>query len=315
MDNKIVNLPPLRHSVIMIACLALWLAVTACFIPIRVEHWLLALLVAALFFFNGTTRRFVIALVPFALFGIFYDWMNICHNYEVNSNVDIQGLYNAEKYFFGINTTQGILTPNEFFAIHHCHVADFFAGVFYLCWVPIPILFGIWLYLNGQCAIYLHFAIVFLLVNLIGFCCYYIHPAAPPWYVANYGFDFIPGAHGEVAGLGRFDQMIGWHVFHGLYARSSNVYAALPSLHSAYTFLAFFYSMRARCGNWMRIILAVITIGIWVTAIYSSHHYIIDVLSGIACAFVGILLFEYVLMKTTHFSRFIYHYTNYISQR
>ena len=67
--------------------------------------------------------------------------------------------------------------------------------------MPVPIAFGLWLYAVGQRREYLHFAIVFLLVNLLGFAGYYIHPAAPPWYVAQYGFEPIMDTGGNVAGL------------------------------------------------------------------------------------------------------------------
>lgn len=110
-------------------------------------------------------------------------------------------------------TAQGVLTPNEFFHIHHCAVMDFMAGIFYLCWVPVPILFGLGLYFSRQRKIYLRLALVFLFVNLIGFVGYYIHPAAPPWYVMNYGFEPILNTPGDVAGLGRFDAMTGLTIF------------------------------------------------------------------------------------------------------
>ena len=154
---------------------------------------------------------------------------------------------------------------------------------------------------------------MFLFVNLLGFTFYYIHPAAPPWYVASHGFDFIEGTPGEVAGLGRFDAMTGLGIFDGLYARNSNVFAALPSLHSAYMLIAFIYSLRAKCPAWMRVTCAVICFGIWFTAVYSSHHYIIDVLAGISVTLIGFVLFEYVIMKIPAFSRFIDRYADYIS--
>lgn len=222
--------PTRRESVLMAACLIVWLAVTAAFVGFRTEHVYLALLLAALFFASDVTRRLVVALIPFAIFGISYDWMNIVPNYEVNP-VDIRGLYESERSLFGIATADGLLTPNEFFALHHSAIADALAGFFYLCWVPVPIAFGLWLYYDGQRRQYLHFALVFLLVNLLGFTYYYIHPAAPPWYVASHGFEMIEGTPGEVAGLGRFDEMTGLGIFHALYARNANVFAALPSLH------------------------------------------------------------------------------------
>lgn len=306
------SLPNRRESVCMIVALAIWLSVTICCIGWRPEHGFLALLIAALFFSTKATRKFVVALLPFALFGISYDWMNLVPNYTVNT-VDIAGLYNTEKSLFGIATPQGLLTPNEFFTAVNWGWMDFMAGVFYLCWVPVPILFGIWLYFNKQRSIYLHFALVFLFVNLIGFAGYYIHPAAPPWYVMKHGFDFVAGTPGDVAGLGRFDEMTGWHVFNGLYGRNANVFAAVPSLHSAYMVVAFWYSLRAKVSNWIRILFAIIAIGIWFTAVYTAHHYLIDVILGATTAVAGIALFEYLLMRIPAFARWMDRYTSYIS--
>ena len=59
-------------------------------------------------------------------------------------------------------------------------------------------------------------------------------------------------------------------------------------------------------------VLAIVSAGIWWTAVYSSHHYIIDVLCGIACALAGFALFEFVLMKIGPFARFVEKYTRYI---
>lgn len=67
------------------------------------------------------------------------------------------------------------------------------------------------------------FALVFLFVNLIGFAGYYIHPAAPPWYAINYGFEPILNTPGNVAGLGRFDAFFGVTIFDSIYGRNANV--------------------------------------------------------------------------------------------
>lgn len=304
-----------KEAIACLMALAIWLAVTILFIGFRPEHIFLALLIATLFFISRPTRKLVVALVPFILFGISYDWMNLCPNYMVNP-VDTSGLYNAEKSLFGITVADGaVLTPNEYFAIHTNTVADILSGIFYLCWVPVPIIYGLWLYFKGMDKAYLHFSIVFLLVNLIGFTVYYIHPAAPPWYVALHGFEAVPGTPGNVAGMAHFDEITGLGIFDALYARNSNVFAALPSLHSAYTLIAFIYAMRTPSGTAWRVALGVITLGIWSAAVYTSHHYIIDVLSGIACAFAGFLLFEYVLMRIPAIWRFISRYARYIAQR
>lgn len=310
-----MTLPTRRETVAVVTSLAVWLAVTALCVGFRPEHLWLALLLGGLFFASTTSRKIVVALLPFIIFGISYDWMNIVHNYEVNP-VDIEGIYNTEKSLFGITAADGsLLTPNEFLALHTSPLMDFLGGFFYLCWVPVPILFGLYLYFGGQVNIYLRFALVFLLVNFIGFAGYYIHPAAPPWYVALHGFEFNLNTPGEVAGLGAFDDMTGLGIFHGLYGRNANVFAAVPSLHSAYTFVAFIYSLRSRSPLALKLFLGVVTLGIWFTAVYTSHHYIIDVSLGILCSLLGYALMEYGLMKAQTFRRFIDRYAAYVTPR
>ena len=107
-----------------------------------------------------------------------------------------------------------------------------------------------------------------------------------------------------------------WPLFASLGCIGSAVvmmFAAFPSLHSAYTLVAFIYAMRSGSSSAWKVVLAVVTLGIWFTAVYTSHHYIIDVLAGIGTALAGFLLFEYVLMKIPPFAAWIARYARYIS--
>lgn len=308
---KLNFLPPARETLSVLVVSALFLLLTGVFVGIRPEHFLMVGLFLLLFFAGKTTRKLAVALLPFVIFGVSYDWMRVWPNYEVNP-IDVRGLYEAEKSLFGIHIDGQTLIPCEYFALHHCSVADFMAGIFYLCWVPVPIAFGLWLYLKGKRDLYLRFSMVFLLVNLIGFAGYYIHPAAPPWYVMNYGFDPILSTPGNVAGLGRFDELLGITVFEGIYGRNANVFAAVPSLHAAYMVVALAYAIMGRCRRWLIAVFAFIMVGIWWTAVYSGHHYLIDVSLGIGCALLGILVFEQGLMRWGAFRRFFGKYTGYI---
>ncbi len=238
--------------------------------------------------------------------------MRVYPNYMVNP-IDVEYLYNLEKQLFGLNISGEILIPCEYFARHYSSVMDFFAGIFYLTWVPVPILFGVYLYFKKQRAIYLQFALVFLFVNLIGFTGYYIHPAAPPWYAMEYGFEPILNTPGNTAGLGRFDALLGGvSVFDSIYGRNANVFAAVPSLHSAYMVVALFYAIKNKSNLFIIITLTILMLGIWFTAVYSYHHYIIDVLLGVFCALLGIGLFELILMKLGWFRSFFNKYYDYI---
>ncbi|MDO4162960.1 MAG: phosphatase PAP2 family protein [Bacteroides sp.] len=305
--------PSAKESGLVLVLIALFLVLTGLCIGLRPEHFLMGGLFLVLFFAGQATRKLAVALLPFMLFGISYDWMRVFPNYEVNP-IDVKGLYEAEKSLFGLTVDGVRLIPCEYFALHHCTVADFMAGVFYLCWVPVPIAFGIWLYLRGHRQVYLRFAMVFLFVNLIGFAGYYIHPAAPPWYAMNYGFEPVLNTPGNVAGLGRFDELMGWSVFHGIYGRNANVFAAVPSLHAAYMVVALAYAIIDRSRKWLIAVFAFIMVGIWWTAVYSGHHYLIDVSLGILCALLGIGIFEKGLMKWGAFHRFFDRYSRYIDK-
>jgi hypothetical protein len=107
--------------------------------------------------------------------------------------------------------------------------------------------------------------------------------------------------------------MTGLGIFDSLYSRNSNVFAAVPSLHSAYMVIAFYYSLKAKYPNFLRVIFGIIMFGIWFTAVYSAHHYIIDAILGASCSVLGIFIFEKMLMKWGAFHRFIQKYTAYIS--
>ncbi len=253
------------------------------------------------------TRKFALALTPWLVFACSYDGMRLLPNYEVNP-IDTRSIYEAEKSLFGIGTAAGTLIPGEWFNLHNCAFADFMAGFFYLCWVPVPLGFAIYLYLKGKREMYLRFSLAFLFVNLVGFVGYYIHPAAPPWYVIEHGFTPVLNTPGSVAGLGRFDSLVGAPVFHSIYCNNSNVFAAVPSLHAAYMLVATIYAVISRQNKLCIGIFAFICMGIWWTAVYSTHHYIIDVLLGILTTIVALLILERLLLRAEWAKRFMARY-------
>ena len=71
----------------------------------------------------------------------------------------------------------------------------------------------------------------------------------------------------------------------------------MPSLHSAYPLLVLYTGIKARSGT-INVFFLIVMVGIWFAAVYTSHHYILDVLAGILCAVAGIVLFEW-LRKTS----------------
>ena len=288
----------LRQVFIMSAVSTGYLLLSWLLIGFKPEQVYLVLGFNVLYFSSLSTRRFITGFSIFIIFWIIFDYMKAFPNYLYNS-VHIETLYQAEKKAFGIHVAGNILTPNEYWLQHRSTFLDIISGVFYLCWVPVPLAFAVYLFYKKR-TVFLQFSLSFLVVNLVGFVIYYAYPAAPPWYVQQHGFGFIPGTPGNTAGLENFDRFFHSGIFQSLYSKSSNVFAAVPSLHAAYMLVVLFYGMKYRMG-WVNILFAAIMAGIWFSAIYSSHHYVLDVLAGIACAIFGIALFQWLLLK----SRFI----------
>lgn len=237
-------------------------------------------------------------MLPFGLFGLTYSLMNLCPNYEVNP-IHTESTYRLEQRLFGVTDTDGqLLIPSEYCQRHHVAVLDLLSGAFYLLWVPLPIAFAVYLFLKGNTRKALRFSSCFLFVNLVGFIGYYVYPAAPPWYVMQYGFEPDVTTPGNVAGFVHFDRMLHVNIFHFLYARNANVFAAIPSLHVAYNVVALAYALqRPRVSRGWIILLSVVSVGICFSAVYSSHHYIIDAILGLLTAAVGITLFETIVRR------------------
>lgn len=255
-----------------------------------IEHYVIIAFYNVMLWINAETRKFMLAFTIFVIFAILYDLMKLYPNYLVNS-VDISGLYFFEKSHFGIKEAGEIITPNEYFNRHHSITSDIISAIFYLNWIPVPLAFAVYLYFKRK-QVYYDFAYTFFIVNLIGFAGYYIHPAAPPWYIELHGFSFHPGVMGNTAGFARFDQLIHLPVFHAIYAKNSNVFAAIPSLHCAYPVVVLYYGLRAKLGK-VNLLLVLFMAGIWFAAVYSGHHYVTDVILGVWCAVIGIALYQW----------------------
>ncbi len=277
----------------------------------KTDQLFLVALFNLLYFASSTSRKFILGFSIFIVYWIIFDYMKAFPNYRFNQ-VHIADLHAGEKSFFGINTTGGTITPNEFWIIHQNSFLDIICGIFYLCWIPVPLAFAAYLFFTNK-NLFLQFSLTFVLVNLIGFVVYYTYPAAPPWYIQQHGNQFIPGTPGNTAGLIRFDNFFGASIFKSLYAKGSNVFAAMPSLHSSYPLIVFYYGLKKRVGVMASILFATVMVGIWFAAVYTSHHYVLDVLAGIICAILGIILFQRVLMRRKAFTNLLNKYHQLIS--
>jgi hypothetical protein len=284
----------LRQAIIVLLISLIYLILSWWLVGYKSDQLVLVFVFNLLYFLNPGTRKFITGFSIFIVYWIIFDYMKAFPNYNY-STVHIADLYNCEKRLFGINFNGKLLTPNEYWRVKGNTFLDISAGIFYLCWIPVPLAFAVFLFFKNKKQ-FLYFSLTFVLVNFLGFIIYYLYPAAPPWYVQYHGFEFHAATRSNTAGLVKFDNYFHAGIFKSIYSKGSNVFAAMPSLHSSYPVVVLYYGLKNRLGL-VNIFFTVVMFGIWCTAIYASHHYILDVLAGIICAFAGIGLFNLLISQ------------------
>jgi hypothetical protein len=294
-----------RSVIIVLAITLFYLLLSAWLVGFKTDQLFLAGIFNAAFFLSPISRKFILGFSIFIVYWIIFDYMKAFPNYNY-STVHIADLYNLEKHLFGIHFNGKLLTPNEYWRINGKTWMDVGAGIFYLCWIPVPLAFAGFLFFKNRRQ-FLCFSLTFVLVNFIGFAVYYLYPAAPPWYVQYHGFIFHAKTPGNTAGLVKFDNYFHAGIFKSIYAKGSNVFAAMPSLHSSYPVIVLYYSIKNRF-KWANLFFVVVMLGIWFTAVYASHHYILDVLAGILSAITGIIIFNVLVTRVNFFRVFIEKY-------
>jgi hypothetical protein len=251
---------------------------------VRVEQLLVCAPLALAFLGEGP-RRFLHGVLPLLLFGMVYDLTHITEPLVRYLNIHVAEPYWFDWTFFGIRTAAGVVTPNEYFAVHHWPAVDFVTGLAYIIFVYWALGFGAYLSAfrkdEASRRLLARFGWTFLLMNIAGFATYYIYPAAPPWYVADYGLGPANlAARSSAAGAARWDALTGIHYFAGFYGRSADVFGAIPSLHVAYPLLTFLHG-RELGKRWLDAASFGLFAVVCFAAVYLNHHYVLDVLLGI----------------------------------
>jgi hypothetical protein len=250
-----------------------------------------------LYFSTETSRKVVLAFGFILVYWFIFDSIRLIPNYEINPPLHISEPYLIEKAWFGISTPEGILTPNEYLDKNSTNTfLDIYTALIYLAWIPVPLIFSFYLFFSKQREKMVNYLFVFLLVSQIGLIIQFIYPAAPPWYVDKYGFIENLNIYGDPGRLIEFDKYFGTHLFEGMYKLNANVFAAIPSLHCAFPIVLVFFSLKYKFQKWL-IFGLLLMFSTWFAAVYTYHHYIIDVISGVGAALITIGIYQ-LLMKT-----------------
>jgi len=259
---------------------------------LNVYFYILFLLLA---FGTLKSRKVFVVFSPFFTYLLFYSSLKVLHNYNI-FKIRIQELYDLEKYIFGFKYNGQIITPNEYFLDHINVFADLFAGASYFTWVPFPVLFVLFFIYKKRPEIGFQYWIAFLIANLLGFIGYIVYPAAPPWYFMEHGNQLIVDLKGSAAGLERFDDLLGISLYKGMYSEGTNTFGAMPSMHSAFPMMLTYFSMKFG-RKWLTAIAFISMIGIWFGAVYTAHHYILDIILGIICGIIALIATESLINR------------------
>ncbi len=261
-------------------------------VGLETKNWIFLVAIFICLFVIPSLRASIAALSPLFVFLILYDSLRILPYYNT-FEIHNKDLFLIEQSWFSFNGS----TLSEYFLTHHHSFLDFLGGISYLTWFPFPAGFALFLLYKKRYTLTFRFLAGFLVTNLIGFVFYITYPAAPPWYYLEYGEDIIRSTKGSAAALVRFDELVGLPIYKSLYANNGYIFGAIPSLHCAYPMVLSYYSFKY--GNkYLSALFVLSVLLIWFTAVYSLHHYIVDVLLGIACAIAGIFINEQLFKKT-----------------
>jgi hypothetical protein len=233
--------------------------------------------------------------------------------YQIGPYVHVKDLYDMEKALTGWFLNGNIL-PFWFQEYKQSHsgssivvTLDIIAALFYFNHFTMPLLLGWLLYWKQEDRTeYWRYVATLLGTSYAAFLTFVLYPAAPPWYVWNNGGElrFSPPPRGDVeisaAGLLNFDQMTGFSFSQSVYQLfNANPYAAVPSLHAGYSLIIaiFFIRKYGKKGT----ISILYPFGMWFSAMWLNHHYLIDLLWG--AAYVVVIYFA-VLKLVTPKSRY-----------
>ncbi len=145
--------------------------------------------------------------------------------------------------------------------------------------VPPTLLFLIWL---DNRALYYRAMVTIVGCSFLGAVIFLAYPAAPPWAAAQIGLlpdlvkiGYAQAAAAPVSANKSFIESL----------MLGNPYAAVPSLHTAYSTLVAIFALawRRRFGY----VMCLYPLAMWFTIIYFADHYVSDILVGIAVALLS----------------------------
>lgn len=282
-------------------------------IRVRPDHLFFALVVFAFVLGKERAKRFLIDWLPFILFWVAYDMMRGIAD-TVRGTIHVVEPYRLEHWFFG--WLPGVEMPP--FDIQKLRfdadvrwlkaAIDLLTGNFYIMHFALPLVLGwIFWHTTNDRPMFYKFVYTLATLNLLALTTFMLYPAAPPWYVYNYGFGQPePNSSFWGTSAGRMidiDRLLGVKFFTTLWdSFNANHFAAIPSLHGAYPIVIIFFAYK-KFRRYLGLMM-IYPLGVWFSAVYLNQHYIVDLIIGGLYIFAAYAIATRVLYPKI-FARFV----------
>jgi membrane-associated phospholipid phosphatase len=248
---------------------------------VRADQVGLALAGWAIVVSRGRLRTVGTFIAPILIMAAVYDAQRYWAE-AWRSRVHVVEPYQLELAWFGIRGGSGVITPAAWCQTHTHALLDAVAGMAYLLFIPMFVGLAAWWRFRERRPAAQDMMWAVLWLNLAGYAAQLLYAAAPPWYVAHYGLGPADlAAPPESGGAARFDALFHVSWFASWYAKNTNVFGAMPSLHVGQSFLATLYAWQF--GS-RRTVATVFWAVVAFSSVYLNHHYVVDGLAGMAFA-------------------------------
>lgn len=235
----------------------------------------------------GRGRPFVRDWGPFLVILIAWEGMRDVAN-AFGQSVQSDSVIAVERVLFGGKVPTVEVQRVLFDGTVRLH--DVLLTMLYASHFVFPLVFAYLLWRRDR-GTYYRFVITLLAVSFAAFFTFLLLPVAPPRWAFQYG-EALPVTDIMAAVAGWVPSDVPTWMYSNLIG---NPVAAFPSMHAAYPFLVFLF-LRERSWK-MALAWLPVTGAIWFATVYLGHHYVVDLLGGVAYATVGYVVVRRILPR------------------
>lgn len=193
--------------------------------------------------------------------------------YRISSGILNHGFDQASQNTYDIVNLEkslGIFLESDFqsFFINSAVLTNLINIIYTIFYYPALITFTIWAFIYHRQQYFL-VRNVFLLSATIAFTCFALYPVAPPWMFPKLGFTDTMAEYGLV----QYES--------GIMSSLTNLYAAMPSCHFAWTLLIGTAIVFMTRFWWLKMVGVILPLCMLISIIATANHFFLDALGGV----------------------------------